>query len=408
MPITVISGVSRVNTAPSRATGVCGCIEAMRSFCWSHVDTVQLHLPRFLVVRCCLAVLFVFLLPRPSSSLSCSNQPKRRYPVSSKTRDTLRLPSLDAIGNDEATSINREMWRVSFFSFLHNAAMPLADLVDAAFLSTLDANCLGAVGVVRASQNSVSKLYNSPLSKTTISLIASSSGERKQPKGEDSLPAAVSSALVVALVLGSFQAFLFVVGARQILSASGIGESSAMFVPAMSFMRARAWSSPTSTLWLVATNTFRGLGDASTPLICALLFNVVNVLGDYLLIEKFKIGIAGTAIGTTIAQFVALVPLLILLNRRVAFWKKFNLESFGRYLARYGTAGVFLVGRSMARVAAVSYISRQSVRYHFDHSDPDISFAITHLCILEGNLWPCGIEFLQCIVSDRYVGHHYQ
>lgn len=60
-------------------------------------------------------------------------------------------PSL-AAPNDEYISINREMLKVSFFSFLHNAAMPFADLVDGTFLSTLDANSLGAVGVVRASQ----------------------------------------------------------------------------------------------------------------------------------------------------------------------------------------------------------------------------------------------------------------
>lgn len=48
--------------------------------------------------------------------------------------------------------IDKEMLKVSFFSFLHSAAMPFSDLVDGSFLSTLDANSLGAVGVVRASQ----------------------------------------------------------------------------------------------------------------------------------------------------------------------------------------------------------------------------------------------------------------
>ncbi len=209
----------------------------------------------------------------------------------------------------------------------------------------------------------MSKLYNSPLSKTTISLIGSASGERDDPTDdEDHLPTAVSSALALALLLGSIQALVFVIGARQILDAAGIHQSSAMFIPAVSFMRARAFSSPTSTLWLVATNVFRGLGDATTPMLCAILFNVVNIVGDYVLIEKVKIGIVGTALGTTIAQFVALIPLLVVLNRKVPYWMNINMRSFGRYLTRYGRAGVFLVGRSIARIAAVSYISRRSVR----------------------------------------------
>jgi Na+-driven multidrug efflux pump len=273
-----------------------------------------------------------------------------------------RFPSSPTLQTEEETSVNREMLRVSFFSFLHNAAMPFADLVDSSFLSTLDANSLGAIGVVRASQNSVSKLYNSPLSKTTISLIASASGERDDPEDdEDHLPAAVASALALALLMGSVQALVFVVGARHILDAAGIQSSSAMFIPAMSFMRARALSAPTSTLWLVATNVFRGLGDATTPMLCSILFNVVNMVGDYILIEKLKVGIAATALGTTVAQFVALFPLLVVMNRRVPYWNKLSLSSFGRYLSNYGRAGVFLVGRSIARIAAVSYISRRSV-----------------------------------------------
>ena len=208
----------------------------------------------------------------------------------------------------------------------------------------------------------MSKLYNSPLSKTTISLIATASGEREDPNDEkDHLSTAVSSALLLALMLGMVQALVFFIGARNILQAAGIHHSTEMYTPAMSFIRARALSSPTSTLWLVATNVYRGLGDATTPMFCAILFNIVNMIGDYVLIEKVKVGIAGTALGTTIAQFVALVPLLVILNRRVPYWMNLNLKSFRRYLSRYGRAGIYLIGRSIARIAAVSYISRRSV-----------------------------------------------
>lgn len=322
-----------------------------------------------------------------------------QWNLSRRTKKLLGLPTspTTTLRTEEEKSVDREMLSVSFFSFLHNAAMPFADLVDSSFLSTLDANSLGAVGVVRASQNSVSKLYNSPLSKTTISLIASASGEREDPDDEeDHLPTAVASALALALLMGSIQALVFMIGARQILYANGIHSSSAMFIPAMAFMRARALSAPTSTLWLVATNVFRGLGDATTPMLCAILFNVVNLTGDYILIEKLKVGIAATALGTTVAQFVALLPLLVIMNRRVSYWMNLSFSSFGRYLSRYGRAGVFLIGRSIARIAAVSYISRRSVRYHWS-SSPLLQqwyqersangFSILFRCALKGVAW---------------------
>ena len=62
------------------------------------------------------------------------------------------MPQRTTVLNEDEKLMQREMLRVSFFSFLHSAAMPFADLVDGSFLSTLDANSLGAVGVVRASQ----------------------------------------------------------------------------------------------------------------------------------------------------------------------------------------------------------------------------------------------------------------
>lgn len=344
--------------------------------------------------------------------------------------------------------LEKEMRSISFYSFLHNAALPLADLVDGYFMSVLPASSLGAIGVVRSSQNSVSKLYNSPLSKTTISLVASASGKRQARQDEatanatstntasasvvvsnddekeattmESLPVVVSSALLLAVMLGTIQALVFCIGAKSILHASGIDYGTDMYAPAMSFMKARALSAPTATLWLVATNVFRGLGDATTPLMCAILMNLVNWLGDYLLIRKFHVGIAATAIGTTVAQFVALLPLLYRLQRRhVRFWMKTSLASFRQYLQRYGAAGIYLIGRSMARIAAVSYCARRSVRFNtplylgnsqkylaISHSFVGVASLSFYFIASIGSIWIGHRLCLQCALSTWSLGHH--
>ena len=87
-----------------------------------------------------------------TAALSLDAQSQGRWRLPNLAR---KLPSISARldeRDEEKKSINQEMVRVSFFSFLHSAAMPFADLVDGSFLSTLDANSLGAVGVVRACQ----------------------------------------------------------------------------------------------------------------------------------------------------------------------------------------------------------------------------------------------------------------
>lgn len=68
----------------------------------------------------------------------------------------------------------------------------------------------------------------------------------------------MSSALLLSIIVGCLQLFLFTFGARQILGIAGINESSIMFSPALAYMKIRALAAPVATMWLVATNIFRG------------------------------------------------------------------------------------------------------------------------------------------------------
>lgn len=48
--------------------------------------------------------------------------------------------------------VDYEFMSISISSFLQQVAVPLADIVDGAFLSRLDPSSLGGMGVARASQ----------------------------------------------------------------------------------------------------------------------------------------------------------------------------------------------------------------------------------------------------------------
>ena len=62
------------------------------------------------------------------------------------------LPSDDAGDEKRKIILDYEFMSLSFSSFLQQAAVPLADIVDGAFLSRLDPSSLGGMGVARASQ----------------------------------------------------------------------------------------------------------------------------------------------------------------------------------------------------------------------------------------------------------------
>jgi len=74
------------------------------------------------------------------------------------------------------------------------------------------------------------------------------------------------------------------------------------------------------TVFIMAFNLlgsiFRGLGDSKLPLISVCIACVFNIIGDLLLIAVFKMGVAGAAIATVVAQAVSVALSMKLIRRR--------------------------------------------------------------------------------------------
>lgn len=161
-------------------------------------------------------------------------------------------------------------------------------------------------GVAISAQYAVSKLYNDPLLRTSISLVASEDGKNSasssdkndEKKSKDALSRAVSSALLLAATVGIIQLLLYFTFAGSILQGMGVGSTSSMQYSAFSYLRVRALGTPAATLWLVTNGIFRGLGDTSTPLKYSLLFTGLNAILDPFFIFTLKYGASGAAAGT--------------------------------------------------------------------------------------------------------------
>ena len=109
-----------------------------------------------------------------------------------------------------------------------------------------------------------------------------------------------------------------------------------------------------------------------TPLYCALLFNGLNILLNYLFVTKWQmVGILrGVPLLTTVAQTFALIPFLHQLHKRVSFLPFLDtrttmtttVSDLVDPFRRYCKAGMYLLGRSMVRISAISYCTRYAVR----------------------------------------------
>ena len=184
------------------------------------------------------------------------------------------LPHLTSITPEETEKkrqLDADFVKIAAPAFVQFAAEPLARLIDTAYLGRLGANALGGAGAAIAAQYSVSKLYNDPLLRTTISIVAAQEGAEPRARAD-----AVSAALLLALFVGIAQGTAFFILAGPVLSAMSVGTGSAMRASALGYLRVCSCGAPAVTLWLATNGIFRGLGDTTTPLIWALAFTAMN------------------------------------------------------------------------------------------------------------------------------------
>eukprot|EP00581_Thalassiosira_minuscula_P020143 CAMPEP_0183719194 /NCGR_PEP_ID=MMETSP0737-20130205/12250_1 /TAXON_ID=385413 /ORGANISM="Thalassiosira miniscula, Strain CCMP1093" /LENGTH=620 /DNA_ID=CAMNT_0025948905 /DNA_START=50 /DNA_END=1912 /DNA_ORIENTATION=+ len=298
----------------------------------------------------------------------------------------------------QKTKLTREFFSIAIPAFVQLAAEPLAGLVDTAYLGRLGPEVLGGAGVAISAQYAVSKLYNDPLLRTSISLVASEDGrsnkdddddddgkEATNAKTSEALSIAVSSALLLAFAVGFVQLILYFSFAGSILNGMGVPSTSPMHHSAYSYLRVRALGTPAATLWLVTNGIFRGLGDTSTPLKYSLMFTALNAALDPFFIFTLKYGASGAAAGTALAQYAALVPLMLSLNRKVGVDILGRWRELGSTLKEYLRAGSYVLLRTVGKVLAYSVCARQaallgSVAAAAYNLTFQLGFATTQIC----------------------------
>ena len=308
------------------------------------------------------------LAPRATASLHARARPRAVRPCAAAAAGSGTPPGGSGTPSSGTTSSGAQRRRaldadfaaIAVPALAQFAAEPIAGLVDTAYLGRLGVTALGGAGVAISAHYATAKLFNDPLLRTSISIVASGDGA-----GETERDGAISAALVLALAVGLLQAAFFAVAAPSLISVMGVAPGSAMRPVAVSYLRVRALGMPAATLWLVANGIFRGLGDTRTPLKWALLFSALNAALDPLFIFPLRMGAAGAAAGTALSQSLALVGLLRVLRARTGvpispavLLAPASLRRLAPSLRAYGTAGVLVFLRTWGKVAAYTYCSR--------------------------------------------------
>ncbi|KAG8457617.1 hypothetical protein KFE25_002281 [Diacronema lutheri] len=211
---------------------------------------------------------------------------------------------------------------------------PLATLVDTAWAGSLGATELAALGAAASIFGLCAKSFNFLLSATT-SAVAAAAATASAAKGArstastrargapplqlaDDVAEIAASALALALAIGLPLGLAIGACAPAILSASSIVPGSAVYAPALGYLRFRAPAAPCVLGTMALTGVFRGLRDTRTPLVALAASTVANVALDPLLVALLpaELKVAGLALATTLSQAIGLAILLAALGRR--------------------------------------------------------------------------------------------
>jgi len=203
---------------------------------------------------------------------------------------------------------DREILRLAVPAFLALVAEPLFLLADAAIVGHLGTDELAGLGIAAVVLQTAVGLCVFLAYGTTASVA--------RLLGVGDLRAALAQGIDgvwLAIILGSVTTVAGVLLTGPLVAAFGAGQ--AVNEPAETYLRIAFLGTTPLLIMLATTGILRGLQDTRTPLVVAIAGNGLNIGLNLLLVYGVGLGIAGSAIGSVLAQVGSALALLVVVVR---------------------------------------------------------------------------------------------
>ncbi|XP_031280127.1 protein DETOXIFICATION 45, chloroplastic isoform X3 [Pistacia vera] len=285
------------------------------------------------------------------------------------------LDSKSEVDTAHSLDIKRELTMLTLPAIAGQALDPLAQLMETAYIGRIGSVELASAGVSISIFNIISKLFNFPLLSVATSYVAEEvssnaiedltsvgGGGNRTRLTETSKRkqlASVSTALLLAVGIGIFEALALFLGSGPFLNLMGVPLASEMFAPAQRFLKLRALGAPAVVVSLSLNGIFRGFKDTKTPFICLGLGNLLAVFLFPIFINYCQMGITGAAISTVMSQYIVAAAMIWYLNKKVVLLPpKMGALKFGGYIK----SGGFLLGRTLAVLVTMTLGTSMAAR----------------------------------------------
>lgn len=281
------------------------------------------------------------------------------------TSDTIREKRTRRLIFDGA--IHAELLRLAIPTVISTLAVPLLGIVDTMVLGLLpDVAQLAAAATTNVIFSSVFFVAG-VLRMGTTGLVAQAWGR------DDRHGAALVlfQALFLSVVLG-----VTLIALQNVISGIGfaiIGATQRVTELGASYFAIRIWEAPIALMMLGIMGYFRGQGDAMVPMYLTLGINLVNIIGDVLLVPGLwglpSLGIAGAAWASVIAQGTGWLIAAAIVWRRVRpHWEWTWLQRWRRLSwRRFLFVQSDLFFRTLALVLTMGAATSLAARLHVVH-----------------------------------------
>ncbi len=196
------------------------------------------------------------------------------------------------------TGTDRQIFRIAVPALFALVSEPLMVLADTAIIGHLGTTPLAGLAIAATVLNTVVGLCIF-LAYGSTAAVARSHGAGAEKEAH----AIAVSGLWLAVALGAVLAVMLGAGAETLTG--WFASSPAVADQASIYLAITAAALPAMLLGLAATGALRGELDLRTPLLVTVVANLVNVALNLVFVYGLHMGIAGSALGTALAQWGA-------------------------------------------------------------------------------------------------------
>ena len=254
----------------------------------------------------------------------------------------------------ERRELDRSILRLAVPALFTLAVEPLYVLVDTAIVGHLGTVPLGGLALATTVLATVLWAFNFLAYGTTprVAFLMGAGDER-------AAGGVAAQGLWLCVLLGVPLALLVLLGGHAL--ANALGGHGTILHAATTYLRISALSTPAVLVALVGQGYLRGLSDTVTPFRVVLVANVLNVVLEVVLVYGFHLGVAGSAWGTVIAQWLAAMWFIAMCGARIRAAGA-ALGPDRAEMVRLASAGRHLFVRTAALLAALALATAVAAR----------------------------------------------